>query len=133
MNFRSLAFLFSISCLFVLSGTNAQPNPMPPPVQPQAVSPAQANTVTKSVYDLMRYAIADRSTTKHFWEVSVWSAPGQPSKPGSEPPIPKDAFQSLAAPQLRDWVGHLPPGSCIVVLGWLGPQRNMRVPSPPSA
>ncbi len=131
MNFRSLALLSCLVCLLALSRANAQSVPAPRPVQGQAVSPAQANTVTKPIYDLMRYAIADGSTTKRFWEVSVWSAPVQPSKLGGEPPVPKDAFQSLAAPQLRDWVTHLPPGSCIVALGWLGPQRNTRVTAPP--
>ncbi len=131
MNVGSLALLSCLGCLFALSGANAQPNPALHPAHGQAVSTAQANTVTKPTYGLMRYAIADGSTTKLFWKVSVWSVPVQPSKPGDEPPAPKDAFQSLAAPQLRNWVGHLPPGSCIVVLGWLGPQRNTRVTAPP--
>ena len=131
MNFRSLASLFFLSYLFAVSGTNAQSNPTPPPVQLQAATPAQASSVTKPTYDLMRYAIADGSTTKHFWVASVWGAPMQPSKAGGDPPVPRDAFQSLAAPQLRDWVSQLPPGSCIVVLGWLGPQRNTRGPHIP--
>ena len=119
---------FSCLCgLFAFKGANAQSVLAPRSVQLKPTNAGSLAVTPKPFYTLQHIHFSDKAVLK-----SVWFMQADPANHGIEPPVPGGGFfDSLASPTLREWVSHLPPGSSIVAMGWLGPQRNTRVAAPP--
>ena len=116
MTARSYFCLLVYTLTLLASAPRAFAEPPQTAAKPAAVKPAAP--MTHPHYLMYRTSVQQLGSILQSWDLQPQYSTG---------PMPLHlSFKSLADPELRQWVSHLPANTSITCGIWLGPMRNQR-------